>query len=340
MATIAEGAQAAPVELRILTHDGALLQDRHDREAGPSTEHLRPIYEAMVRTRLLDQELGRLSEQGRIGFYATAPGEEAASVAAAAALQPNDWVFVGRRELGVALWRGLSPQRVLDGAFGNASDGAKGRALPGLVGSREARVVASSGLPGNHLIHATGCGWAARSSGDPIVAAAWFADSAAESAEFHTALNFAGVFRVPVVFLGRSRGPKGALAARAVAYGIESVLCDGGDALAVLAATGRARERALAGQGPTLIELALGEHTDESDPLRRVRRFLERQNAWTDEAQRALDEQTTAAVTAAVAHAGQAPPPPAASLFDDTFARAPWHLAEQRAALANLPGDR
>ncbi len=340
MATIAESAPATPAELRILTPDGALLHDRHDREAGPSTEHLRPIYEAMVRARRLDLALEHLSEQGRTGFYANGVGEEAATVAAAAALQPNDWVFIGRREIGVALWRGLSEQRVIDGAFGNASDGAKGRALPGLVGSRERRVVASSGLAGNHLIHATGCGWAARTQGEGVVAAAWFPDSAAEAADFHTALNFAGVFRVPVLFLGRSRGDKGALAARAVAYGIESVLCDGSDALAVLAATGRARERALGGQGPTLIELSLAEAGEGTDPLRRARRFLERQNAWSDEAQRALDQQIEAQLAQAIAHAGQAPLPPTASLFDDTYARAPWHLAEQRAALANLLGDR
>lgn len=336
MATIAERAPSTPAELRILTAEGVLLQDR---EPNLSIEHLRPIYEVMVRTRRLDARLAALHQQGQVGFYAAAPSEEAASVAAAAALRPEDWVFAGRGDLGALLWRGVSVQRVLDGAFGNASDGAKGRALPGQLGSRASRVVGSSGLVANHLVHAAGAGWAARSRGSSEVAVATFRETAAEGGDFHTALNFAGVFRSAVLFLGRNRGEKGALAAKAVAYGITGELCDGLDALAVLTATARARERALAGGGATLLELHLG----EGDPLGRARLFLDRQGVFGDEAQKALDAQIEAEIADAVAHAARAPAPPQASLFDDTYARPPWHLIEQRAALlggGTNPGDR
>jgi pyruvate dehydrogenase E1 component alpha subunit len=336
MATIAESAPAAPAELRILNAEGVLL---HDREPTLPTEHLRPIYEAMVRTRRLNARLAALHQAGQIGFFAAPENEEAAVVASAAALLPVDWVFTGRADLGALLWRGVSVQRCLDGAFGNASDSSKGRSLPGMLGSRAANVVASSGLVANHLVQAAGCGWAARSRGGDAVAAALFHESAAEGADFHTALNFAGVFRAGVIFLGRNRGAKGELAAKAVAYGIEGVLCDGLDALAVLTATARARERALSGKGPTLLELHVGEG---GDPLDRARRFLERQNAWGGAAQQALDEQIERELAAAVEHAAAAPPPPPASLFDDVHARPPWHLTEQREALLGglNPGER
>jgi pyruvate dehydrogenase E1 component alpha subunit len=326
MATIEESALAAPDELRILTADGVLLQDR---EPALSTEHLRPIHEAMVRARALESALAEQHRLGRIGFFAARPGEESA-VAAAAALRPEDWVFIGTGDPGVLLWRGVSLQRCVDGAHGNASDGAKGRALPGLQGARSANVVAASGLPGNHLVHAAGLGWAARARGDALVSAAFFRESAAESADFHTALNFAGVFRAATIFLGRNRGERGALASKAVAYGIEGVLCDGLDPLAVLTATAHARERALSGKGPTLLELHLGEG---ADPIARGRRFLERQGAWGDAAQRDLEARLDAELREAIARAEEAPAPPTASLLDDTFVRPPWHLIEQRSAL-------
>jgi TPP-dependent pyruvate/acetoin dehydrogenase alpha subunit len=337
MATIEESALAAPDELRILTAEGVLLPDS---EPSLSTEHLRPIHEAMVRARALDVALAEQHRLGRIGFFTAHPGEEAATVAAAAALRPEDWLFPANGDLGALLWRGVALQRCVDGARGNAGDGAKGRSLPGLQGARSVNVVGASGLPGNHLVHAAGCGWAARARGDALVSAAFFRESAVESADFHTALNFAGVFRAATLFLGRSRGERGALAAKAVAYGIEGVLCDGLDPLAVLTATAHARERALAGHGPTLLELHLG---DGADPISRARRFLERQGAWSDQAQRDLEARIEAELREALARAEEAPAPPVASLLDDTFARPPWHLIEQRAALLGgltLLGDR
>jgi 2-oxoisovalerate dehydrogenase E1 component beta subunit len=336
MATIEESALAAPDELRILDAEGVLLSDS---EPSLSTEHLRPILAAMLRVRWLEKQLTELHQQGRIGYFAARPGEEAAVVGAAAALRPEDWVFTGHGDLGVLLWRGVSLQRCLDNAFGNASDSAKGRVLPGFQGARAVNVVGASGLPGNHLVHAAGCGWSARSQNDALVSAALFRESAAESSDFHTALNFAGVFRSATVFLGRNRGERGALAAKAVAYGVEGVLCDGLDPLAVLTATAHARQRALSGKGPTLVELFLGAGTD---PIERSRRFLEAQGAWSGDAQRALEASFEAELREAVAHALQAPPPPVASLFDDTFVRPPWHLSEQRAALTGglTPGDR
>lgn len=336
MATIEVSAFSAPDELRILTADGILLSNS---EPSLSTEHLRPIHESMVRTRLLEAHLAELHRLGRIGFFAAHPGEEAAVVAASAALRPEDWLFTAPGDVGALLWRGVSLQRCLDGAYGNASDSSKGRTLPGLQGARSVQVVASSGLLGNHLVHAAGCGWAARSQENPQVSAAFFRESAAESADFHTALNFAGVFRANTLFLARNRGERGALVAKAVAYGIEGVLCDGLDPLAVLTATAHARERALSGKGATLLELHLG---DGSDPIARAQRFLERQGGWSDAAQRELEARVQAELREADDHAGQAPAPPVASLFDDTYVRPSWHLIEQRAALLGglTPGER
>lgn len=336
MATIEASTPSIPDELRILSADGDLLSNS---APSLSTEYLRPIHDAMVRTRILEAHLSELHHLGRIGFFAAHLGEEAAVIAATAALQPEDWLFTAPADLGALIWRGVSLQRCLDTAYGNASDNSKGRALPGFQGARSARVIASSGLLGNHLIHATGCGWAARSQGNSLVSAAFFREGTVEAADFHTALNFAGVFRANTIFLARNRGERGSIAAKAIAYGIEGVLCDGLDPLAVLSATAHAREHAISGKGATLLELYLG---DGADPVTRTQRFLARQGGWDKTLQNKFEALIQAELREADARAAQVPAPPLASLFDDTYVRPPWHLVEQRSAMVGglTPGDR
>src|SRR6185503_9843550 len=108
-----------------------------------------------------------------------------------------------------------------------------------------------------HLTQAAGFGCAARIARDDVVVLASFRDRTVEAGEFHNGVNFAGVFRAPVVFLCRTIAPPAdvpAVVERGVAYGVPAVLCDGGDARAVLDAVRAAAERARGGGGPTLIE--------------------------------------------------------------------------------------
>jgi TPP-dependent pyruvate/acetoin dehydrogenase alpha subunit len=313
-------------------------------EVGASlTGQAEALLRGMLRARLIDERLGELSQAGTIGHVTGQRGEEAVAVGAAAALRGEDWVFPARHELGLLLWRGVSVQAVLDAAFGNERSANKGRMLPGQGGSAAARVVATSPILGNHLGHAVGCGWAAKIKGEGAVAAAFFGEDAAQSAEFHSALNFAGVFRAPVLFLGRSTPNADSygsasgeasvpLAGRAVAYGLAAERCDGADVLAVGLAVRRAVERARRGEGATLVECVI---SPTRDPIALLGKHLEAVagSAHIQALEAAVRAEVAAEWSAALERAAQAPLPAADSLFDDVYAALPWHLAEQRASL-------
>ncbi|MEP7124173.1 MAG: thiamine pyrophosphate-dependent dehydrogenase E1 component subunit alpha [Byssovorax sp.] len=326
------------------------------------------LYTAMVRLRLLDERLTTLQRQGRIGFHLGSLGEEAAILGAAFAMREKDWIFPGYREVGAALLRGLPLQRYLDGMFGNARDPAKGRQMPDHPTFRAGHVAAVSGAVGTQITQAVGFAWAARTKREEIAVLACFGDGATSSNDFHNGLNFAGVFKAPVVFFCRNNGwalsapterqtGSATFAEKGVAYGVPSARVDGNDVLAVVQVTRDAVARAARGEGPTLIEALtyrMGPHstsddlhaypTDESleawkplDPIARLRRHLERTEAWSEARDKAIDAELEVELEAAIDAADKAPPPTIDSMFDDVYASPPWHLVEQREALKRGP---
>ena len=175
------------------------------------------------------------------------------------------------------------------------------------------------------------------------MAVAFFGEGAAQSAEFHSSLNFAGVFRAPVLFLGRSSqgaAPYGTapgeaevpLAGRAVAYGLAAERCDGADVLAVGLAVRRSIERARRGEGATLVECVI---SPTRDPIALLGKHLEAVAgpARLRAIETAVQAEIEAEWAAAFQRAAQAPLPAVESLFDDVYATLPWHLAEQRDSL-------
>jgi len=253
----------------ILSSDG-----KADRAGVPplAPAALRACYGAMLRVRALDDRRRARDEETGGDPVPSARGCEAAIVGAVAALEANDVVVPGRREEGAALWRGHSIAAFLGG-------GPVPRALGVLPGSPHAAT---------QLPHATGIAWAmkieakapAKTQGGGAKVALAYLDREATSAEdFHTGLNFAGVFRVPVVFVCINGGPATSpvetvsetLAVKAMAYGIAGTRVDGCDLFAVFAATRAAAERARRGGGATLIEAVVDE---KSDPLDRVKLWL------------------------------------------------------------------
>src|SRR5437773_3562811 len=228
-------------------------------------EDLIRLFRHMLRMRVLDQRMLSLQRQGRIGFYGTATGEEAAVTGSAYALRDTDWVFPALREMGVSLWRGTTIKQIVCQLIGNSGDVLIGRQMPCHFSDRGVRSVAWSSVIGTQLPHAMGAAWAAKLKRTQDVMMGYMGDGASSSADFHAAANFAGVYRLPVVFFCQNnhwaisvpleqQTASESIAVKAVAYGFPGVRVDGNDILAVISATREAVERARSGGGPTLVE--------------------------------------------------------------------------------------
>src|SRR5919206_3943185 len=323
-------------------------------------ETLLRLYREMVRLRTLDERMMTLQRQGRVGFYGACTGQEAATLASAIALEPSDWIFPALREAGAMLLRGFPLVPYLCQVFGNSGDETKGRQMPSHMASRRVNQVSWSSCIGTQLPQAVGAAMAARLRGDDTVVAAYMGDGATSSADFHVALNFAGVFRAPVVFVCQNnhwaisvptqkQTASESIALKASAYGFEGVKVDGNDAEEVYVAVKAAVDKARGGGGPTLVECEtyrIGAHSSSDDPTRyrderevetwrkrdpivRLRAKLISAGLWSPQKDEELRARLTADVNAAIAEAEKKPDPPRESLFDDVFVNAPWSLREQ-----------
>ena len=346
------------------------FEGRADPETDPRLEPslVRRIYEAMQRTRVVDERLLKLQRQGRVGFHVGSEGEEASIIGSAAALRDQDWLFPCYREIGAALYRGFSLQTYIDNMFGNANDVVKGRQMPDHITAREVHFGSITSPIGTQITQAVGFAWAAKLKRQDLVTACYFGDGATSSNDFHAGMNFAGVYQTPTLFLLRNNGwaisvpteqqtHSRTYADKGIAYGIPAVRCDGNDALAVFAVTRAALERAVRGEGPTLIEFVtyrVGAHSSNDDPsayresvdqeelgkrdpLRRLRLYLERQRAFSDSDQAALEERVRGELNACIDRAEAAAAPSITSMFEDVFEHMPAHLQEQQAECLNGP---
>ena len=349
------------------------LDGRADPATDPKLEGalVRRIYEAMLRSRMIDVRLLKLQRQGRIAFHVGAEGEEAAILGSAAALRDQDWIFPCYREVSAALYRGLPLQTYIDNMFGNANDVVKGRQMPDHISAREFRFGSITAPIGTQITQAVGFAWAAKLRRQDIVTATYFGDGATSSNDFHAGMNFAGVYQLPTLFLLRNNGwaisvPSDqqtharTYADKGIGYGIPATRCDGNDALAVYACTKQALERAARGEGPSLLELVTyrqgahssnddptayrdaAEHEEQQkgDPLRRLRRYLEREHAYTEAEHAQAEERLQAELSACIERAEAAPAPSIASMFEGVFEDMPGHLAEQQAECVNGPRTR
>lgn len=350
----------------VLRDDGTLDPD-HD--PGLTDDEVKSLYRYLVQTRQLDERFVALQRQGRIGFHVGSQGEEAAILGSAFAMREQDWLFPCYREFGAALMRGLSLQKLCDNMFGNVNDTVKGRQMPCHYTCKAVGWASISSPVGTQITHAVGTAWAAKIAKQDVATLVYFGDGATSSSDFHSGLNFAGVFKLPVVFLCRNNGwaisvpverqtATRTFAEKAVAYGVPGVRVDGNDIFAVASVTRQAIERGRRGEGPTLIEAItyrMGGHSTSDDPNRyreneaveawaardpieRVKSYLAKRGVWSDADDAALRADIDARFREAVAIAEKTPPPPLESLFEDVYARVPWHLAEQRAEL--LAGPR
>lgn len=310
-------------------------EGRADPAAVPAAapEVWRHAYRAMLCLRAVDQVARDQVGKGRIGSYSETRGYEAAIVGAVAALQPEDVVVPGRREAGVALYRGMPLRSWVAQLFGNANDLSRGRQLPGSPAvPRALNVVPGSPHSATQLPHATGMAWAAKIQRKPTVVLATL-DAAATCAEdFHAGLNFAGVFRVPAIFVCMGDMNREVpvtrsetLAVKALAYGFPGVRVDGRDLLAVFAAVRAAADRARRGGGATLVEAVLG----DGEPFERLRSWLVAEKILDATREAELRAEVEGEVRAAVAAEEAVGPPPARAIIENVLERPSRVLEEQ-----------
>lgn len=290
---------------------------------------------AITRAAVVDEWACAAALAQEIGAYVEAGPWRSAIVSAASALEAGDWWVTDARGGIGCLARGTDLSRLVHQLFATADAADVGRSLPGSIYDRGHGVVSAGAPLATHLSHAVGLGWAARRAGSDRVALAMFAGSGADGGDFHNGLNFAAVMRAPVVFVARGGDGgyehAGAIAEQGVAYGVEALVCDAADPLAVHRAVSHAVARARRGEGPTLVEA-----TGADDGSERLRRFLDgagREGSAMAERARGVAQ---AELEALVTKARQAPRPAVSTLFDDVFSALPPHLVEQRREL----GDR
>jgi pyruvate dehydrogenase E1 component alpha subunit/2-oxoisovalerate dehydrogenase E1 component alpha subunit len=345
----------------VLDDKGTPLQGAKVPELSP--DRMRELYRGMHLIRAIDHRMLALQRQGRIAFCGLTTGQEAAVIGSGAAIEEEDWVFPALREAGVALLRGFPISRFFAQMFGNAHDVLKGRMQPMHFADRSVNQVSWSSCIATQLPHAVGAAYAMKLKKDGRVALAYMGDGATSEHDFHTALNFAGVWKVPCVFVcqnnqwaisvpfSKQTASQG-IAVKAQAYGMPGVRTDGNDLLAVYAAVKEAVDRARSGGGPTLVEAVtfrMGGHSSSDDPTRyrdaeevarwqardpipRFRAYLESRGLWDEAREKALEEQLRAEINGAVKEAESAGPPPVDTLFSDVYATMSPELARQRDA--------
>ncbi len=338
-------------------------------EPNISKEKLVKMLEYMILVRLLDEKGMRLQRQGRISFSIPSTGQEATQIGAVAALSPEDWIFPAYREPGMAFYRGLPLEDLVNHWFINEKDPQKGRRLPGLFGSKQFRYVNPSAPIGTQIIQAAGAGYAHKYLSENLVDIVFFGDGATSSSDFHSGLNFGAVFKTPTIFfcqnnqwaisvpLSRQTGAT-SLVDKAQGYGLPGVQVDGNDILAVYNVVKEAVKRAKAGDGPTFIEAVTyraGPHTSSDDPTRyrpkeelekwkkldpisRFEKYLRAKGYITQEGIEEIRSSFDNKLNNLISEAEKLKPPSLKTLFSDVYSELPWHLEEQFNELNALKG--
>ena len=334
--------------LSILDSEGTL-----DSALDPklSAGDLKSLYRAMLLGRRIDERMVRLQRQGRIGTFAPIKGQEASQMGSVFTLRRQDWMVPSFRETAAMVWRGWPIEKLLRFYAGHIEGGSPAPDQHDLP----VAIPVATQLP-----HAVGLAYAAQYRGDDVVVMVFFGDGATSEGDFHEALNFAGVWHVPVVFVCQNnqwaisvplkkQTHSRTIAQKALAYGLPGIQVDGNDVLAVYVAAREAVDRARQWNGPTLIECVtyrLGVHTtaddpskyrseeevkawERKDPLTRFRAYLEQRKLLDDGLEQQIDEE----IAAAVRRFETAPPADPLVAFDHVYAETPPHLAAQRAEL-------
>ncbi len=321
-------------------------QPRHvGLDLGP--DKLVTMYRQMVLARALDRRMWVLNRQGKAPFVISGQGHEAAQVGVAAALRPGvDWVAPYYRDLAFCLAMGMSARDFMMSVFARAADpNSGGRQMPSHFGLARARIVTTSSTVATQVLHAAGIAYAARVRGLDEVVVTSLGEGSTSKGDWHEALNFAGVHKLPFICLvedndyaisvpHRLQMGVDSVADRAQGYGMAGCSVDGDDVLAVYAAAREAVDRARSGEGPTLVAAKVARFTSHSsdddqrryrpqeeleamlrrDPLERFRNYLLDEDVLTEASDEDLQQGCTSEVEEAVQAAQSSPGPDPADI--------------------------
>ncbi len=325
-----------------------------------SEEQIHEMYRLMVFTRLLNGKALSLQRQGRVGTLPSVRGQEASNVGMGMALGPHDWFCPSFRETGAQLARGVDPIDLFRYFGGDERGGAP---------SEGSRVLPICITVGSHLCHAAGIALSAKIREERVAVLSASGDGSTSQGDFHESLNFAGVYKLPVVFAIQNnhwaisvpiekQTASETISQKAVAYGIDEARVDGNDVFAVYLTVKRLLDSARSNHRPSLVELVtyrMDDHTTSDDasryrteemlapwrakdPIDRLRKYLTAKKGWDDKKETDLVSELTAKVEEAVKAFEASPLPNPTDIFNHMYAETPWHLSEQRKEVLQLVG--
>lgn len=316
-----------------------------------SSTDLLEMYKWMIQARVFDERAMKYQRQGRIGTYAPFKGQEAAQIGSAFALGENDWIYPSYREVAASLVRGMPMSQFFLYSMGHL----KGQDQTGLNIFPVQIIIAAQ------CLHAVGGAWASKYKGEKNISVAYVGDGGTSEGDFHEALNFAGVFKLPVIFFVQNnqwaisvpvakQTASESIAQKAIAYGIDGIQVDGNDVIAVYLTMKKAVERAKEGK-PTLIEAITfrqGPHTTADDPskyrdgqeeaewkvkdpIERVKKYLIANELWSESLDEKEYEQAEEKVTQAFETAINMPKSKIADIFNNVYEEKTILMQEQQA---------
>jgi len=324
-------------------------------------------YMAMMRS--AEERALSLYKQGNVpGSFYDGRGQEAISVGASFALAPRDRLCILHRDLGAHFVRGVTPDRYLANYMGRTGGVTGGKDGNMHFGDRELGCVGMVSMLPDMMLVATGMAMAFKLRGEPRCALTWFGDGSTSRGDFHEAMNWAGVQKLPVIFVlennqyAYSTPLEQQFAVdpveRAQAYGFPGVRVDGNDVLAVHSAVKHAADAARRGDGPTFVELVTyrvnahsssddpSRYRDESitelwksqrDPIRRFETYLTTRGWLTAGERESIAQTLETEVRESIARQEAAAKPALETLIEDVYEEPTWLLREQLAELAAAP---
>ncbi len=335
---------------QILNEDGKIVNKADMPDL--SDEELKELMRRMVYTRILDQRSIALNRQGRLGFYAPTAGQEASQLGSQFALEQEDFILPGYRDVPQLIWQGLP----LYQAFLFSKGHFHGNQFPEKLHALSPQIII-----GAQYVQTAGVALGMKKRGKKNVAITYTGDGGTSQGDFYEGINFAGAYKAPAIFIVQNnrfaisvpvekQTNAKTLAQKSVAAGIEGIQVDGMDVLAVYAATKDARDRAVNGEGPSLIETLtyrFGPHTmsgddptryrteeldnewAKKDPLVRFRKFLEGKKLWSEEDENKVIEEAKEDIKKAIKKAEQQPKQKVTDLIGNMYEELPTNLQEQ-----------
>jgi len=331
-----------------MTNETSIGQTTKHRQLGLTDEQAIEMYKYMIKARKFDERALLLQRAGKVNFQISGVGQEAAQVGAAFALDlTKDYILPYYRDYTLVLAAGMSFKELFLNSFGKAEDpNSGGRQMPAHFGHKKLRMVTGSSPVTTQVPHAVGIALAAKMKKKDFVTFVTFGDGSSNQGDFHEGCNFAGVHKLPVIFMCENnqyaisvplhKQTAGKIADRALGYGFPGVRVDGNDLLEVYRVVKEARERAVRGEGPTLVEAFMyrvsPHSTSDNDMLYRTkeevdkyrqndcatmyRKYLTECGLWNDEEERKFLEQLKREINEACDEADMAPfPEPESTLL-------------------------